>query len=208
MIHPEPSLPSTACHPLPFGSSRPFYLDASENEYYRSTASSICSEASHFPQSDSDDPDHVQSATVDYLQTIIATVSESQLRATMLRLAGRSTQFRNAIEKELEIPSPSRTTKSRRRSRKVRRSTGSNTSCPPISTCSNCGQVFDSGDTDACHYHPGHLEDEMFEFMSKTPEGRIFKVLKSVSMWSCCEEDPGSIGCASAPVHIELDRID
>ncbi|KAJ3983660.1 hypothetical protein F5890DRAFT_154537 [Lentinula detonsa] len=192
MIHPEPSLPSTACHPLPFGSSRPFYLDASENEYYRSTASSICSEASHFPQSDSDDPDHVQSTTVDYLQTIIATVSESQLRATMLRLAGRSTQFRNAIEKELEIPSPSRTvhtTKSRRRSRKVRR-------------------IFDSGDTDACHYHPGHLEDEMFEFMSKTPEGRIFKVLKSVSMWSCCEEDPGSIGCASAPVHIELDRID
>lgn len=56
----------------------------------------------------------------------------------------------------------------------------------------------------------GELEDEVFEFMSKTPgpEGRVHKVLKSVSMWSCCEDEPGSVGCVRAPVHVQLDRDD
>ncbi|KAF8824810.1 hypothetical protein HHX47_DHR7000629 [Lentinula edodes] len=208
MFHSESSLLTATSHPLLRGSSHPPYLDAPDNEYYRSTASSICSDSSHFPQSDSEDSDYQNTSTKD-LQTIIATVSETQLRATMLKLAGRSTQFRDAVARELNLKSSQSVTKPSRRSRRFRRSTGSNTSCPPILTCSNCGQGFDGGDTrDTCHYHPGQLEDEIFEFMSQTPEGRIFKVLKTVSMWSCCEEEPGSVGCVNAPVHVELNELD
>ncbi|KAJ4480160.1 hypothetical protein J3R30DRAFT_3469852 [Lentinula aciculospora] len=205
MFHSESSLSTATAHPSFLGSSRPFYLDTPKSDYYRSTASSICSESSYLPQSDSEDPEHLNTATD--LQSIIATVPEPQLRATILKLAGRSTQFRNAIAKELEPHSPSQTaTKSQEGSRKFLQS---NTSCPPISICSKCGQVFNDGDTgDTCHYHTGELEDELFEFMSKTPEGRIFKVLKTISMWSCCEEEPGSIGCVSSPVHVEADEVD
>ncbi|KAJ3902660.1 hypothetical protein F5879DRAFT_216325 [Lentinula edodes] len=188
MFHSESSL-LTATSPLLRGSSHPPYLDAPDSEYYRSTASSICSDSSHFPQSDSEDSDYQNTSTKD-LQTIIATVSETQLRATMLKLAGRSTQFRDAVARELNLKSSQSVTKPSRRSRRFRRS-------------------FDGGDTrDTCHYHPGQLEDEIFEFMSQTPEGRIFKVLKSVSMWSCCEEEPGSVGCVNAPVHVELNEVD
>ncbi|KAJ3829604.1 hypothetical protein F5878DRAFT_451286 [Lentinula raphanica] len=211
MIHSEPSLSSTPF----FGASQPLYLDASENEYYRSTASSICSESSHFPQSDTDDDVsdyHLESKaapTIDSLQTLIATVPESRLRTTMLRLASRSPQFRHAIAKELETSSKMTPLESRGRSmRKHRRGAGGNISCPSISTCSNCGQAFDTGNNSACHYHPGQLEDDIYEFMSKSPEGRIFKVLKSVSMWSCCEEEPGSVGCVEVPMHVELDQVD
>lgn len=41
----------------------------------------------------------------------------------------------------------------------------------------------------------GHLEDEVYEFVSRTPNGAAFKVVQTVTMWSCCNEDEWSPGC-------------
>lgn len=34
----------------------------------------------------------------------------------------------------------------------------------------------------------------------------MFKILKTVSMWSCCEEEPGSVGCVSASMHVQRNQ--
>lgn len=41
----------------------------------------------------------------------------------------------------------------------------------------------------------GRLEDEVYEFVSRTPNGAAFKVVQTVTMWSCCNEDEWSPGC-------------
>lgn len=41
----------------------------------------------------------------------------------------------------------------------------------------------------------GHLEDEVYEFVSRTPNGAAFKVVQTVTMWNCCNEDEWSPGC-------------
>ncbi|KAE9402517.1 hypothetical protein BT96DRAFT_548463 [Gymnopus androsaceus JB14] len=212
MAHSKNSSTSTT-HTLLPESSHSYHVVPSEDEYYRSTASSTCS--SPFPQSGSDsESDEMIHNPLD-LQLIIATTSETQLRATMLKLASSSTLFRHAIAKELHSgPSSPQTVRTKSRSRRCRtqlqRSSGSGNRCPPLPTCLHCRQVFDGGDSlDVCFYHPGQLDDEVFEFLSQTPEGRSFKILKTISMWSCCEEEPGSIGCFSAPIHeAELGRND
>ena len=43
--------------------------------------------------------------------------------------------------------------------------------------------------------NPGQLEDEVYEFVSRTPNGAAFKVAQTVTMWSCCNEDEWSPGC-------------
>jgi len=48
-------------------------------------------------------------------------------------------------------------------------------------------------------YHPGHLDEEVYEFLSRTPEEVAFKVVRTISMWSCCDEDEWSPGCVVAP---------
>ncbi|KIM39376.1 hypothetical protein M413DRAFT_447304 [Hebeloma cylindrosporum] len=48
-------------------------------------------------------------------------------------------------------------------------------------------------------YHPGHLEEEVYEFLSRTPEEVAFKVVRTITMWSCCDEDEWSPGCVVAP---------
>jgi hypothetical protein len=48
----------------------------------------------------------------------------------------------------------------------------------------------------------GHVQDEVYEFLSRTPEGRSFKVVRTITMWSCCDEDAWSPGCVAAPAHV------
>jgi len=199
MIRPNLTLPLSTSISLPPDYPHTYCFEASENEYYRSTASSVCS--SPFPHSDSEDMEEDALEFVD-LKLIIATTPETQLRAMMLKLARSNTQVRHAITKELQPPTPQIVAKPHRRSRRPRRR-HRDSECPP-STCSNCSKDVSDGDClDICVYHPGQLEDDVFEFLSKTPEGRVFKILKTVSMWSCCEDEPSSAGCVSAPIHVQ-----
>ena len=47
----------------------------------------------------------------------------------------------------------------------------------------------------------GHLENEVYEFLSRTPDGLAFKVVRTITMWSCCDEDQWSPGCVAIPAH-------
>jgi len=39
----------------------------------------------------------------------------------------------------------------------------------------------------------------VYEFLSRTPEEVAFKVVRTITMWSCCDEDEWSPGCVVAP---------
>ncbi|TFK35574.1 hypothetical protein BDQ12DRAFT_687992 [Crucibulum laeve] len=141
------------------------------------------------------------------IRASIATVSESQLRAIIAKLADGNPRFQRAISKELsstlgESPPLSPTTKKRRkrvrhRSRRV-----------VVDKCVNCGQRLNLGsgeyetDEEECSYHPGVLEQEPFEFLSMSPDGQAFKVVRTITMWSCCDEEDWSPGCVVAPGHV------
>lgn len=43
----------------------------------------------------------------------------------------------------------------------------------------------------------GNLEDVVYEFLSGTPDDMTHKV-RTLRMWSCCDEDEWSPGCMSA----------
>ncbi|GLB44897.1 hypothetical protein LshimejAT787_1802340 [Lyophyllum shimeji] len=144
------------------------------------------------------------------LRASIATVPETRLREIMVRLVDRSPGFQHAVAKELlavsntltpdnapplPLPSPRR---------KRRRSSRRSLEAPSHRRCVNCGQQF-SLDRDAvCVYHPGRLEEEVYEFPSRTPEGRSFQVRRKITMWSCCDEDALSPGCTEALGHVPV----
>ncbi|TFK21936.1 hypothetical protein FA15DRAFT_57326 [Coprinopsis marcescibilis] len=44
-------------------------------------------------------------------------------------------------------------------------------------------------------YHPGQMQDEAYEFISRTPGGAAFKVVQTITMWNCCDGDEWSPGC-------------
>ncbi|KAH6910154.1 hypothetical protein BKA70DRAFT_1272294 [Coprinopsis sp. MPI-PUGE-AT-0042] len=91
-------------------------------------------------------------------------------------------------------------------------------------------RLFDPSDSSATtgrrasdngNYHPGYLRDEAYEFVSQTPDGAAYRVVRNITMWSCCDEDEPSPGCvrsffaasqrqaiASTPEPVELERPD
>jgi hypothetical protein len=49
---------------------------------------------------------------------------------------------------------------------------------------------------DTRHWCPvGYLRDEAYEFVSQTPDGAAYRVVRNITMWSCCDEDEPSPGC-------------
>lgn len=44
-------------------------------------------------------------------------------------------------------------------------------------------------------WHVGYLRDEAYEFVSQTPDGAAYRVVRNITMWSCCDEDEPSPGC-------------
>lgn len=147
------------------------------------------------------------------LRASVAALPDHQLRGIVLRLLDTSYSFRRALQKEIafadhEEPdtpptTPTATTHRRgkarratrsRKSRKHAEGTQRSLTLPhqPLRPESPAPQL-DSG---ADHvYHPGHLEDDAYEFVSRTPNGAAFKVVQKVTMWSCCNEDELSPGC-------------
>jgi len=51
---------------------------------------------------------------------------------------------------------------------------------------------------DYVYHHPGHLEEDIYEFISVFPE-QTPHVVRTISMWTCCDDDEWSPGCVKAP---------
>ncbi|TFK62040.1 hypothetical protein BDN72DRAFT_849117 [Pluteus cervinus] len=66
--------------------------------------------------------------------------------------------------------------------------------------CIRCG-VRGNEDGKKCHFHSGRREEEVYEFLSRSPEGQTFNVVRTITMWSCCDGDAHSIGCEAASQH-------
>ncbi|KAJ7163900.1 hypothetical protein C8R43DRAFT_946716 [Mycena crocata] len=74
---------------------------------------------------------------------------------------------------------------------------------PPDAICANCQRVCRAtASNERCSFHPGHLEDDVYEFVSYTPEGRELRIRRTLPMWTCCAEEPQALGCAEAAGHL------
>jgi len=146
------------------------------------------------------------------LHASIAAVPDSTLRTIMIKLAESSPQFYRAVMKELayaqasgDSPLTTPTTPKIRKPERRRSKLRSHHKTLTISTqtpirnhqrhISNATErlSYQSG----CVYHSGNLEDEVYEFLSGTPDDMTHKV-RTLRMWSCCDEDEWSPGCMSA----------
>ncbi|KAG5644657.1 hypothetical protein DXG03_008039 [Asterophora parasitica] len=165
---------------------------------------------SHFC-SDSDDSDDAPTLTPSYTTTVrlratIAAVPETRLREIMVRLVDRSPGFQHAVAKELLAVGTAFDSASASPRRKRRRSGRRSLDTPILERpCVNCGKhvkVDGAGEKEICVHHPGRLEEQVYEFPSRTPEGHAFQVRRRITMWSCCDEDARSLGCASVSAHV------
>ncbi|RXW25553.1 hypothetical protein EST38_g372 [Candolleomyces aberdarensis] len=147
------------------------------------------------------------------LRSSIAGLPEYRLRDIVLRLADKNPMFRRAIQREVaflcdqELDTPPATPTAPRHSRKSKRTSRSSKSSRARRTKASSSHGIRAEDpppptlslnttqTNDCVCHPGHLEDEVYEFVSRTPNGAAFKVVQTVTMWSCCNEDEWSPGC-------------
>jgi len=173
------------------------------------------------PSQDSEDSDSgsassMSSGVTMSLRTTIAAAPEGQLREIMIRLVEQYPGFHQAIAKELlpppSVPAIGSTTLSPRglqmRRRYSRRVGGMGSKAYLHPRCVRCGkqkrsQVTDGKETPmTCVHHTGKLEEETYEFISRTPEGLFAPpVCQRIAMWSCCDEDAWSPGCASVSRH-------
>ncbi|KAF9007527.1 hypothetical protein BDQ17DRAFT_1350822 [Cyathus striatus] len=156
------------------------------------------------------EPDFDPEDTPHTLKTALSMVSESQLRALVLKLAESSPRFQHAIEKELSFSPPVKGTSSPvlkpSRRNKSRRQRGSTKSARSPVRCIDCGQrpetalTYES-DGDECVYHPGVLEKKKFDCFSANADGQAVLTTQIYTMWSCCYEEETSPGCKYSPVH-------
>ncbi|KAJ3542368.1 hypothetical protein NMY22_g3532 [Coprinellus aureogranulatus] len=161
--------------------------------------------------SDSDDDRPSLRMSSGLLRATLNALPERRLREIVLRLADSDSGFRQALQKEVtrvdepETPpaTPTHASQRRPRSKKGRKTRQSRSSegkrptapmrSPPVVAASPAPSTNE--EHDHLLYHPGHLEDEVYEFVSRTPNGAAFKVIQTVTMWSCCNEDEWSEGC-------------
>ncbi|KAF5358814.1 hypothetical protein D9758_008549 [Tetrapyrgos nigripes] len=141
-----------------------------------------------YPDSDSDSTDETWLDPV-ALEAIISTAPASHLRAVMVKLAASNQPFQHAIARELEATS------------RHHKSESGQSKLTNVVHCANCGQSYRQSAPTTCVFHPGHLEEEVFDFMSMSPTGLRLTFSKTISMWSCCEDDAESRGCVVAPGH-------
>lgn len=45
----------------------------------------------------------------------------------------------------------------------------------------------------------GRLDEEVYEFLQRTDDEVTYNVVRTIAMWSCCNEDECSPGCVMAP---------
>jgi hypothetical protein len=124
----------------------------------------------------------------------------------MLKLANRDPRFQRAIMKELSRietdPAPTTpTTPTPTKQRKWHRKSRQNMKSLTIATNPLCALSQGHHEIDYM-YHPGRLEEEVYEFISVLPDET--HVVRTVTMWSCCDEEEWSPGCMSAPATFPL----
>ncbi|KAJ7760683.1 hypothetical protein DFH07DRAFT_771764 [Mycena maculata] len=148
---------------------------------------SSSSSASSLPASESSFTDSVAEEEGHVCCLAIASLPEAELRALMAKLAIEP-PFQRAIARELHLRT---------------RSKGKTQHPAPLdAVCANCQQIYrDTVQTGHCTFHPGHLQDDVYEFVSHTPEGRELKIQRTLPMWTCCAEAPQMPGCAEAASH-------
>ncbi|KAJ6553623.1 hypothetical protein DFH09DRAFT_1465157 [Mycena vulgaris] len=124
----------------------------------------------------------------------IAALPEAELRALMAKLL-TDASLQRAIARELHL----------RIHGKGKGITRQGPVAPPDAVCANCQQVRRATAADGpCAFHPGHLVEDVFEFLSRTPEGRALQIRKTLAMWTCCAEAPQTPGCADSVAHVWL----
>ncbi|KAJ3514662.1 hypothetical protein NLJ89_g2250 [Agrocybe chaxingu] len=140
------------------------------------------------------------------LRSSIAALSETKLRAILLKLADSNPRFQRAITKEVAyaqplVDSPPTTPTNAKHHRKRRSKTRNH--CKNLSGASTPSRKLTLApahlDEAEFAYHPGHLEEEAYEFLSRTPDDVTFQVVRTITMWSCCDEDERSPGCMAVP---------
>ncbi|CAA7266804.1 unnamed protein product [Cyclocybe aegerita] len=156
--------------------------------------------------SDDEDMEPLSKAS---LRSSIMALSETKLRAILLKLADSNPRFQRAITKEVAyaqplLDSPPTTPTNATHHRKRRSKTRNH--CKSLSGASTPSQskrkptlALAHLDEAAFAYHPGHLEEETYEFLSRTPDDVTFQVVRTITMWSCCDEDEQSPGCMTVP---------
>ncbi|KAJ7690106.1 hypothetical protein B0H17DRAFT_1201894 [Mycena rosella] len=122
----------------------------------------------------------------------LAALPEAELRAFAAKLVTNAT-LQRAIAHELRLRAVPR----------GRSETRQRPAPPADAVCVNCQQAHRATDADGpCSFHPGHIEDDMFEFLSRTPEGRELRISRTLAMWTCCAEAPQMPGRAEAAAHL------
>ncbi|KAJ7075171.1 hypothetical protein B0H15DRAFT_867753 [Mycena belliarum] len=124
----------------------------------------------------------------------LALLPEPELRALLTKLAVTNARVRRAIARELRRPTHGHSRPKRHKHPREPQ---------PEAICANCHQERTSAIADEpCAFHPGQLEDSVFEFLSRTPEGRPLRIRRTLVMWTCCAEAPQALGCADANAHL------
>jgi hypothetical protein len=199
--------------------SHDYYLSEDSTSYEPYTTSAPSSE------SETDSHSTILFSKSRHLRASIATVPECRLREIMVKLVDRCPEFHHAVAKELlsyHTPSSSPLRQKLRRPGRP----GSSDTIVLNRRCNKCGNYVKHGKGhgylrhEKCTFHPGtsiwlapravpsndpsivgNLEEEVYEFLSRTPEGHSVNVVRTLTMWSCCDEDEWTPGCATAPAH-------
>ncbi|KAJ7284378.1 hypothetical protein C8J57DRAFT_1216821 [Mycena rebaudengoi] len=155
-------------------------------------------------ESDGDEQKDQWTADSPFLRASIAALPPAQLHSVMARLASSNPTFHRALESRATTTAPPKARHRRRRQ-----------DTPlPDTACTNCHLRFadyaaahgfradEAPADDECAFHPGQLEEEVFEFLSRTPEGRPLTSRRKIAMWTCCKEEPRALGCRATPAHL------
>ena len=163
------------------------------------------------------------------LRTTLASLPECQLRELIAKLVDHSPGFQHALARELlhsQLPTPAlspdtpRPAETRsmpapqkhpqqppRKRRRLRRATitgGTATDMGHRTAAYRPRSSSYSPRHRVSYYHPGRLEEDVFEFPSWSSTGggdeeeeqeKDLPVLRTIRMWSCCNGDVGSAGC-------------
>ncbi|EDR08358.1 uncharacterized protein LACBIDRAFT_296896 [Laccaria bicolor S238N-H82] len=163
--------------------------------------------ASPYPPTTDSDSDCASEPSNLGLRTSIAAVPEAKLRAILLKLADSNPRFHRAIIKEVAAvlpfndspPTTPTMARHRRPRRKSRRESKTHGMSHKAAHHDERRITVKEEEREVSGYHPGHLENEVYEFLSRTPDGLAFKVVRTITMWSCCDEDQWSPGCVAIP---------
>ncbi|KAJ6488142.1 hypothetical protein C8R47DRAFT_1071893 [Mycena vitilis] len=153
---------------------------SSSFDSFRSSFESSSTRASSPPAPDSSCA-HLVPESSGYIHPITA-LHEIELRMILKKLATKPA-FQRALRREL-----------RRRS-EIKKELKPLRTAPPDAICANCQQVCrDTAADRHCAFHPGHIEERVFEFFSRTPDGRPLTIRRTLAMWTCCAEDYQTVG--------------